>query len=418
MELTEMSRSVKFVVVSIVLSSSLTLQGCAGFFASSGASRSQVTEAADPNMTDSPVTLIPVNNAIALQVLNAQRSILFKEHLAPARAPENLIGAGDAIDILIWEAPPAILFASAPPTSMISTASLPGGKSAQFTPSPATLGMPMTALPPQVVSKQGSVVFPFVGRISVAGKTLTQIENLIVQKLAGKANQPQVMVRLINNAASTVTVVGEVANNTLVALTPKGERLLDAIALAGGVKQPVNKTTIQISRHGQTQALPLEAIIQNPKQNIPLLPGDVITAYFQPLSMTVLGSTGKNDEVTFEAQGIMLSQALARVGGLVNSLSDEKGVFIFRFEDQSALENVVTVGASKTTDGKLPVIYQFDMGNPATFFAAQNFPIKNKDMVYVASASSVELMKFLSIVTSVLSPAAAINSGVLSGIRY
>lgn len=402
-------------VVSVLF---LSLQGCAGFFASSGTSRSAVEATADPQITDSPVTLIPVNNGVALRVLTAQRSIQFREVLAPAKAPENIIGAGDAIDILIWEAPPAILFASAPPTSMISTAALSGGKSSQFVPSPATLGMPMTALPPQVVSQQGSVVFPFIGRITVGGKTLAQIESLIVEKLAGKANQPQVMVRLVNNAASTATVVGEVVNSALVPLTPRGERLLDAIALAGGVRQPVNKTTILISRKGQTQALPLETIIQNPQQNIHLLPGDVITAYYQPLSMTVLGSTGKNDEVTFEAQGIMLSQALARVGGLVNSLSDAKGVFIFRFEDTAALDEANLARANKTQDGKVPVIYQFDMSDPATFFASQNFPIKNKDMVYVASASSVELMKFLAIVTSVLSPAAAINSGVLSGVKF
>jgi polysaccharide export outer membrane protein len=253
--------------------------------------------------------------------------------------------------------------------------------------------MPMTALPPQVVNKQGTVIFPFIGRIHVAGKTLTQIEKEIVEKLAGKANQPQVMVRLVTNYASTVTVVGEVNSSVLMPLTPKGERLLDAIAVAGGVKAPVNKMTIQVTRAGQTQSLPMETVIQDPRQNIPLLPGDVVTAYYQPLSFTVLGATGKNDEITFEAQGIMLSQALARVGGLSNSLADSKGIFIFRYEDPKTLDIKVTDAQSQFPKDQVPVIYQFDLNDPGTFFASQNFPMKNKDM-------SPNVRKYLRLVTS------------------
>jgi polysaccharide export outer membrane protein len=408
----------KSLLISILVFVSCLLQGCSGFFSSSGASRAQVESAADPETRDSPISVISVNNGVALKVLNAYRSIKFNDVLPVAKSPENLVGLGDSLDILVWEAPPAILFTSSSSSSamLTSNALSTSGKSSNVNISPASLGMPMTALPPQVVNKQGTVIFPFIGRIQVAGKTLTKIEKEIVEKLAGKANQPQVMVRLVTNYASTVTVVGEVNSSVLMPLTPKGERLLDAIAIAGGVKAPVNKMTIQVTRNGQTQSLPMETVIQDPRQNIPLLPGDVVTAYYQPLSFTVLGATGKNDEITFEAQGIMLSQALARVGGLSNSLADSKGIFIFRYEDPKTLDIKVSAAQSQFPKDQVPVIYQFDLNDPGTFFASQNFPMKNKDMVYVATASSVELLKFLAIISSVLSPAAAVNSGVLSGL--
>jgi len=245
----------------------------------------------------------------------------------------------------------------------------------------------------------------------VAGKSISEIENTIVKNLQGRANDPQVIVQNVNNNTSLATIIGAVNQSKQIPLTPKGERLLDAIAAAGGLTQPVNKTTIQIARQGEIQSLDMEAIIQDPKQNIVLQPGDVITAYFQPLSFTALGATGStNNEILFESTGINLSQALGRIGGLSDMRSDSIGVFIFRFEDPKAVatKDHPTVGV--TAEGKVPVIYQFDMNKPETYFAAQNFPMKNKDIVYVSTATSVELMKFLGIITSVFSPAVAINS--------
>jgi polysaccharide export outer membrane protein len=303
------------------------------------------------------------------------------------------------LEVIVWEAAPAILFRNSSSSSFLGT----------VTPT----GTSTTALPAQVVSKQGEIFFPFVGKVEVGGKTPSQIASLIVGLLQGKANQPQVIIRVASNISSTVTVVGEVSQSTRMPLTPKGERILDAIAAAGGVKQPVNKTTIQITRNGRMQSLPLETIIRDPKQNIVLQPGDVVTVYFQPLSFISLGASGKNEEITFEAQGISLSQALGRIGGLNDGRADSMGVFIFRYEDLNS--PVIKPNALVTEDNTVPVIYQFNMNEPTTFFLAQNFPIKNKDIVYVSVASNVELMKFLAIVTSVLAPAVSINNNLITG---
>lgn len=387
--------TIRVLGTAIILGAALLIQGCNGYFASAGASRSQVTEVATGD-APSLIQVVPVTPAIARQVMAAERSMKFPQ-IPNQAAPENLIGPGDTLDIIVWEAPPAILFRNSSSSSFLGT----------VTPT----GTSTTSLPPQMVSKQGDIVFPFVGKIQVSGKTPAQIENLIVEKLKGKANQPQVIVRVASNLSSTVTVVGEVKQSTRMPLTPKGERILDAIALAGGVNQPVNKMTVQVARNGRIQSLPLETVIRDPKQNIVLQPNDVVTVYYQPLSFTVLGATGKNDELTFEATGITLSQALGRVGGLQDMRADSKAVFIFRLEEPGS--PVVQPNGLVTEDNKVPVVYQFDMNEPSTFFLAQNFPMKNRDVMYVSSASSVELMKFLAVITSVLSPAASINNQFL-----
>lgn len=127
----------------------------------------------------------------------------------------------------------------------------------------------------------------------------------------------------------------------------------------------------------------------------------------EPRKNIVLGATGKNEELDFEAQGITLAQALARAGGLQDSRANARGVFVFRFEDPSAFGLPTDAKLATTPDGKIPVIYKVDLKDPATFFVAQGFPMRDKDVMYVSNAPAAELQKFLNIVGSVVAPVAA-----------
>jgi polysaccharide export outer membrane protein len=371
------------------------LAGCSTFFSSIGPSRRDIEHSAGERPLP-PIQLVDVNEEVT-QRLVAQRSRhLFSEVLS--NRPDQLqpIGAGDFLVVSIWEATPATLFGSA----QISPIGIP-------TPSLAT------TLPEQPVDGEGCITVPFAGRIPAAGKTLPDIAAEIKHRLAKKANQPEVLVLLTRNLSSTVTVVGEVTTSTRVPLTAAHERLLDALAFAAGVRQPINKTTIQITRGANVYALPLETIIQDPKQNVSLQPGDVITALFQPLSFTALGASGKNDEINFETQGISLAQALARSGGLIDSRSNPSGVFVFRLERKSAQVGsgpTDSQPAATTAGGLVPVVYRVDLKDPRSLFWIQNFPVKDKDVLYVSNAPIAELQKFLNLLFTLAYP-------VLTGIQ-
>ncbi|MQR00792.1 polysaccharide biosynthesis/export family protein [Glaciimonas soli] len=372
----------------------ITLTGCAvspSWLPSSGPNYAQVQAVTDAQ-PGTGIQIVDVNDAVTRKLLANQKQSLFSEKFnAPAKAG-YVIGSGDVIEVSIWEAPPAALF---------------GGGAMDASSGPATTRV--TTLPEQMVSSDGTINIPFAGQIPANGRSPQQIEAEIVRRLKGKANQPQVLVRMIRNNTANVTVVGEVTASTRMPLTARGERLLDALAAAGGVRQPVNKMTLQVTRGDQVQALPLDTIIRDPKQNIVLQPGDVITSLFQSLSFTVLGATGKNDEMNFEAKGISLAQALARVGGLQDSRADAQGVFIFRFESPDAID----LGGKKvemTPEGKIPVIYRVNLKDPASFFVAQSFPIENKDVLYVSNAPAAELQKFLNLVVSAIYPVASVVS--------
>ena len=78
--------------------------------------------------------------------------------------------------------------------------------------------------------------------------------------------------------------------------------------------------------------MPMERLVSNPAENIYAQPGDVLTLVRVPQTYSVLGATGQNAQITFNAERITLVEALAKAGGLQDLRSDPTGVFLFRFE--------------------------------------------------------------------------------------
>ena len=366
-------------LVPVLAAFSIVFGGCA-YIPTSGPSVKEINASAGTGA----IQVVDVDASVVQQLVTHRKQKLFSESLTSAIQSSYRVGAGDVIEVSIWEAPPATLFSNSavdPRTQSSARA---------------------VTLNDLLVDGEGTIRIPFAGRVQAAGQTLGAIEAQIVKRLTGKANQPEVLVRLVKNASLNVTVVGEVNTSVRFPLSPSGEKLLDAIAAAGGVRQSVNKITIQLTRGKDVFAMPLDSIIRDPRQNVPLIRGDVITALYQTNSFTALGATGKNEEVPFEAQGISLAQALGRSGGLQDSRSDARGVFIFRFEPKPALKWATE--PVTTADDLVPVVYRIDLKNPNSFFVMQGFAINNKDLLYVSNAPAAELQKFLNVVFSVAYP--------------
>jgi len=351
----------------------------------SGPTTDTVEKSAGSEVRTGAIQVVDIDETVARQLARQVVQPLFSDALGDGALEAFQVGSGDTLEVAIWETPPATLFgATNVDPRVMATSSA-------------------TVLPPQMVDLEGSISVPFAGRVKAAGLTPADIASSIKGALNGKANRPQVLVRVLQNASATVSVVGEVNSNMRVPLTAAGERLLDALAVAGGVRQPVGKMSMQVTRGSKVHTLPLDLIIRDPKQNVRLRPGDVITALHQPLSFTALGATGRQEEIPFEANGIALAQAIGRVGGLTDTRSDPHGVFIFRFESQSALtwpQQPVVV----TADGNVPVVYRLDLADPKSFFAMQSFPMRNKDIVFVSNAPVADLQKFLNVVFSITFP--------------
>lgn len=371
------------------------LIGCgSGLVGQAGPSSNSIAKAADSAALSS-IKVVDLDRTTADLLLQRKSSASFARDLGNAAPVGNVVRPGDVLEVSIWEAPPAALFGGAGMTSV-------RGEGLQLSTT--------STLPELLVGLNGTIFVPFAGTVQVANRTPQQIEADITRRLASKAHLPQVIVRIARNATANVTVVGEVTNSTRMPLTPKGERLLDALAQAGGTRHPSAKMTVQVTRGDNVVAMPLDALIRNPAENVVLANGDVVTAIFQPYSFTVLGAAGKNEELAFESTGISLAQALGRIGGLQDQRANAKGIFIFRWEPPTNLD--AERGQPVDAQGRVPVIYRINMREPATLFLAQNFPMQNGDVVYVATAPIAEFQQFVNVIASTVLPLVALRSAV------
>ncbi|MDY7097799.1 MAG: polysaccharide biosynthesis/export family protein [Pseudomonadota bacterium] len=372
----------------------LALSGCSTL-GGTGPSTGTLRNSGEESYANEAIQVIDLEAGVINRLTAHSAANSFAEVFGDGAVSKTVIGAGDTLDIAIWEAPPAVLFGSS---------RAPRGSSSV----PETASQ--TEIPQQQVGEDGRVTVPFVGRIAVLGLRPEQVEAIITSRLAGRANNPQAVVRLVQNETRTVTVLGDVASSGRVALTSRGERLLDVLASAGGSKQAIEQSTVQLARGATLSTMPLSTIIADPDQNVRLRASDVITVQHKPFSFVALGEVRQSAEIPFEGAGINLAEALARAGGLDPRRADVKGVFVFRMEERAAGPEVAQA-PQVTADGRVPTVYRLQMNSAASLFAMQDFRMRDGDVLYVSTAPGVDIERFLTLLSNTaFSIAATANS--------
>jgi polysaccharide export outer membrane protein len=326
-----------------------------------------------------PFALVNVTSPAMISGVRRPEASLAAYFGEGARDPGLRIAVGDVVSVSLWEASPGSLFGTASSASGQQQAT---GSSVM--------------IPPQTVNADRTISIPYVGRIPAAGQTPAAVERAVVAGLTGKAVQPQALVTVQQSVANTVTVTGEVAGGARIALSPAGDRVLDAIAAAGGLRAGVNDSVVYLTRRGRTMHLPFTTIVQNPRENIRLRPEDVVTVIREPNSYTILGASGQNGEVPFSVQHLTMANAVARAGGLQDARADVSGVFLFRYEPLEVARRIVAPNNPLLRRGGLvPVVYRFDLKNGSTLLAMQTFEVQPRDMIYISNASSIDIQKFM-----------------------
>ena len=374
----------------------MALTGCSSL-PESGPSAGDVTSQ-QASADQTPRYLVVDINEAAVEALRGRDYDSFSARFGDRNiSAEPVIGVGDSVSVTIWEASAGGLF-SAP---MISDKLSAGSNSAM--------------IPEQTVGRDGGITVPYAGRIHVIGKTTRAVQQTIEKALEGKAIQPQVLVNVTRPVSNSVSVGGEVANGARIPLSVKGDRLLDVIDEAGGVRAPVNETFVELSRGATTSRIPLTRVIANPRENIYLRPNDVLTLVRDPQTFIAYGATGRNAEIPFDADEITLAQALAKAGGLLDNRSDPRGVFIFRYEPESVARQLRPEGPLIEHRRLTPVVYRLNLADPNSLFVEQSFRMANRDLVYVSNSPSTEVQKVFDIIGGGVSTVGAGASVLTAG---
>ncbi len=96
-----------------------------------------------------------------------------------------------------------------------------------------------------IVDKNGDIVMPTLGRINVAGKTTSQIEQLIKNKVSATVKDPFVRVELMG---FYVNVLGEVKNPHRILVQSQRFTLLDALSAAGDLTEFGERGSVMVIR--------------------------------------------------------------------------------------------------------------------------------------------------------------------------
>jgi polysaccharide export outer membrane protein len=228
---------------------------------------------------------------------------------------------------------------------------------------------------------------------------IPEVQATIEERLRNRAIEPQAIITVKQQLSSLVSVLGEVNTPLRAPINPAGERVLDAISQAGGPRYPGYETYLTLTRGDQKRTIYFNRLVNEPSNNIFVQPGDTIYVFRENRSFVVLGATGLNGKYNFEQETLTVSEALGKGGGLLDERANPGAVYIYRLEPR---QTAIDLGFDpKPFPGeRVPVIYSFDLRADRSFFLTSGFQVRDKDIIYVANAAAVELLKALTVIRS------------------
>ncbi|WP_258807281.1 polysaccharide export protein [Pseudidiomarina sp. CB1] len=225
------------------------------------------------------------------------------------------------------------------------------------------------------VHNDGTIFYPYIGKVRVSGKNVTEIREDITKRLAKYIESPQVDVTVAAFRSQRVYVTGAVQKPGTVPITNVPMTLIEAVNAAGGLSELANWNEVTLTRGNSVRTFKLRELYQagNTAENILLQQNDVVhVARNDDNKVFVLGEVRKPQSYIMGQGGMSLAEALAEAGGLFETSADASGIFVIR--------------QAEPDSGKLAQVYQLNAENAIALVMAEQFELQQRDIVYVTAA--------------------------------
>ncbi|MCL1067029.1 polysaccharide biosynthesis/export family protein [Shewanella olleyana] len=297
-----------------------------------------------------------VNTKINVHPITPANIYTFKQNEISSTANPSLelqiqnyeyhVGVGDVLNITIWDHPELTI----PAGSYRSSA-----ESGNW------------------VHSDGTIFYPYIGVVHVAGKSVREIRSDISAKLSQFIESPQVDVNLASFRSQKVYVTGEVSKSGVLPISNIPLTLLDAVNQSGGITEDAAWKEATLTRNGVTEQVSLYGLMQKGDltQNRLLQRGDILhVPRNDNQKVFVLGEVNEPKMLKIDRVGMSLTEALSGVGGINEYQADATGVFVIR----------------STSENKEVDVYQLDVSEATSLALGTEFELQPYDVVYVTAA--------------------------------
>lgn len=242
------------------------------------------------------------------------------------------------------------------------------------------------------VAPDGTIFFPYAGRVDVAGRTVDEIAKELARRIRPIVKDAQISVSVIGYNSQKYQLAGAVPEPKLYPITSVPVTVSQAISIGGGAASQGSSGisasgqgmgdlahVIYIHNH-QSHVLNIQAYYRygDATQDRLVRSGDVI---FVPNATSnqvhVLGEVKQPGNYSLPDGKLNLTQVLGNAGGLDLTSANPSRVFVFR-------------GTYKK-----PKIYWLDATSPDAMLLGNKFELHPQDVVYVGTAGLVSWDRFL-----------------------
>jgi polysaccharide biosynthesis/export protein len=289
-------------------------------------------------------------------------------------APQDILG------VTVFDHPEL----STPQGSTFSTGGNTTQTVGQALTQPYTNALPGQADPyGQTVAKDGTIFFPFVGRIMAAGKTPGQIRDQLAAGLGPYVKNPQVDVRVLAYRSQKVQITGDVKTPGPLSMSDVPLTLVDAITRSGGTTDNADINRVRLTRNGKLYTLDANRMLDggDATQNVLLQDGDVINIPDRSDSRVfVMGEVKTPLQTNLIRGDLTIADALTQAGGILDTDANPRQIFVMRGMKDNPTQ---------------PEIYRLDMTKPDAIMLSSQFQLKPLDVVYVGTAASTTFNRVL-----------------------
>ncbi|MCX4165286.1 MULTISPECIES: polysaccharide biosynthesis/export family protein [Paraburkholderia] len=326
-----------------------------------------------------------IDSDLVLAEAKAQAAAAASQALPPSRFADPAqyiyrLSPQDILGVTVWDHPEL----TTPNGTTLSAGGNTTQSVGQVLQQPYTTALPGQADPfGQTISADGTIYFPFIGRIRAAGKTAGELRDQIAAGLTPYIKNPQVDVRVLSYRGQKVQVTGEVKTPGPLAISDVPLTLVDAITRSGGTNSDADLQRVRLTRNKQLYVLDANGLLDrgDTTQNVMLQAGDIINVPDNTNSRVFVLGEVKSPQPMYMLKGrLSIADALSQAGGILDTDANPRQIYVLR--------------GMKDNPTK-PEAYRLDLTQPDAIMLSAQFQLQPQDVIYVGTAASATFNRVL-----------------------